>query len=430
MKQKIVHEQLLQQKMNKSLIQAINVLQFSSTELLEYIQQVTKDNPLIEEVSYDYELAEYRSNNSASTPFEDLNERTLSMSDQLKEQLYTININPEYKPIVNFGIDSLDDSGYLDITLDEWATQCETSLDKVEQALTYIQSLDPTGIGARSLRECIILQLKQMNLFQFYMEDLLDNKLAWVAEENLDAIANEYQITRADARKAIQAIQGCHPKPGTLLVEKKSEFIIPEAVVRKEAGEWRISFYSWSNPTITMDETYKDVHDVGQEAESYLKEKYNQVDWLQYVLTYRKNTLERVIYKIVEKQASFFEHGYFMLQPFTLQKIADELGVHVSTVSRAIRGKYVQTNYGVLPLKFFLQPGIKQRDGKFVAAFTIKKVITELVEFEDKHNPLSDEVIRMKIDNEFGIKIARRTVMKYREQLGIPSSMKRKVGGN
>ncbi|MUK89181.1 RNA polymerase factor sigma-54 [Ornithinibacillus sp. L9] len=426
MRQKIVHEQILQQKMSKSLIQAIHLLQFSSVELLDYIQEISKDNPLIEEVNFDYELTRYKNVHSDPIPFEELNERKLSFYDQLKEQLYTLKLPAQLKPVVLFGIDSLDETGYLEIGMEEWSEKCDASIKQVEKALTFIQSLEPAGIGARTLSECILLQLKNMKSYQLHMEDLLENHLVWVAEEDVSAITEYYGITEEEALQTIHAIQACHPKPGQLLVEKEPEYIIPEASIKKENGEWKISFYKWSNPTIRVSESYKQLRDLGKEGEAYLKEKNNQIDWLHQVLSYRVNTIEQVIKKIVEKQAAFFERGYYMLQPLTLQELANELHVHVSTVSRAIRSKYVQTQYGIIPLKFFLQPGIKQQSGKPIAAFVVKKLIHELIEHEEKLKPLSDEAIRMRLRDEFGIQIARRTVMKYREQLGIPSSIKRK----
>ncbi|UJL45287.1 RNA polymerase factor sigma-54 [Virgibacillus sp. NKC19-16] len=426
MRPRLVQEQTLQWKMNQSLLQAIHILQFDSVELIDYIKEVSKENPLIEEVNYDYDIAQYRTHNSNPAAIGEINQAELTMYDHLKNQLYTLDMSEELKPIVLFGIDSLDDDGYLMIDLDLWADQCNTTAEMVEHALGKIQKLDPVGIGARTLSECILLQLKQMDMNQSFIEDLLKEHLDWIAEENIGSIAAHYQTTEEVATKIIKHIQSCHPKPGKLLETEKPEYIIPEASIYKEDGTWKVSFYKWNSPTIEVNQAYVNLKDIEKEAAMYLKEKYKQVDFLQQAIKYRSNTLELVVKNIVEKQYMYFEHGAFMLQPLTLREIASDLDIHVSTVSRTINNKYVQTNHGVTPIKFFLQPGVKQTNGKQTASFVIKQLIHEFIQYENKAKPLSDEQIKRKLDDEFGIKVARRTIMKYREQLNLPSSTKRK----
>ncbi|MBY7144068.1 RNA polymerase factor sigma-54 [Virgibacillus sp. NKC19-3] len=425
MKPSLVQEQKLQWKMNQSLLQAIHILQFDSVELIDYIKEVAKENPLIEEVHYDYNMAQYRTENANSPEIGEMNQTELTMYDHLKNQLYTLEISEELEPIILFGIDSLNDDGYLAVDLDIWAQQCNTTKNMVEQALGMIQKLDPVGIGARTLDECILLQLEQMDIHQPFMEHLLKEHLDWIAEENTESIAAHYQITEETAAKIIKHIQSCHPKPGKLLETEKPEYIIPEATIYKDDGMWKVSFYKWNSPTIEINRTYMDLK-VEKEAAMYLKEKYKQVDFLKQAIKYRSNTLELIVKNIVEKQYMYFEHGAFMLQPLTLREIASDLGMHISTVSRAISHKYVQTNQGVTPIKFFLQPGVKQINGKQTASFVIKQLIHECIQYENKTKPLSDEQIKKKLDKAFGIKVARRTVMKYREQLNLPSSTKRK----
>ncbi|MBP1969437.1 RNA polymerase sigma-54 factor [Virgibacillus natechei] len=426
MKPRLVQEQTLQWKMNQSLLQSIHILQFDSVELIDYIKEVSKENPLIEEVNYDYDFAQYKSSSSNDVSIGEINQAELTMYDHLKNQLYTLDMTDEQEPIILFGIDSLDEDGYLTVDIDLWAKQCHTTEETVEQALVMIQSLEPAGIAARSLSECILIQLKKMNITQSFIEDLLKEHLNWIAEENYQTIAAHYATNEANIKEIIDCIKLCHPKPGKLLVTEKPEYIIPEASIYKAEGTWKVSFYKWNSPTIEINQSYKEFKDVGEETAAYLKEKYKQVDWLQQAIKYRSHTLEHVVKNIVEKQYMYFEHGAFMLQPLTLREIANDLDLHVSTVSRTINNKYVQTTQGVTPVKFFLQSGIKQLDGKQTASFVIKKLIGELMQHENKIKPLSDEQIKKKLDDEFDIKIARRTVMKYRKQLNIPSSTKRK----
>lgn len=423
MQPKLVQEQTLQLKMNQSLIQAIHLLQFSGVEMVEYIQELAKENPLIEEVNFDYELSSFKQTNVKDVSIGEINQAELSMYEQLKSQLYSINVPDELQGAVHFGIDSLNDDGYLTIGIADWAEDCHITIDMAEEALRLIQQLEPAGIGARTLQECIQLQMPDSGSF---LEELLTDHLEWVADENIPAISDHFQLSEAEAEQILKQIQSCHPKPGQLLSANDTEYIIPEAYIYEENGNWKISFYKWHSPTIEINESYKNLQVDEKQAKDFLKEKMNQVNWLQQAIKFRGNTLENVIEKMVEKQRMYFEHGTFMLQPLTLKEIAAELNLHISTVSRAITNKYVQTKHGVLPLKFFLQSGVKQKDGQQTASFVIKQLIAELINDEDKQKPLSDQVIKNRLQQEFGITVARRTVMKYREQLGIASSTKRK----
>ncbi|RYG74433.1 RNA polymerase sigma-54 factor [Lentibacillus lipolyticus] len=423
MKPKIVQEQKLQLKMNQSLIQSIQLLQFTGMEVVEYIQEMAKENPLIEDVSYDYELESFKQAGETQPAIGEINQKEESMYDQLKNQLYTIHVPENLRPAVLFGIDSLNEDGYLELDLETWKEQCAISYEQAEEALGWIQSLEPAGIGARSLKECILLQLADAHTLA---EELLEDHLEWLADEDISAIGEHFQISETEASEIVQQIKACHPKPGHLLSVKKTEYIIPEAYIYEDNGKWKIQFYKWHSPVIEISDAYKNFQPDEQEAANYLKEKYQQLNWLKQAVQFRGNTLERVIETIVQKQQLYFAHGAFMLQPLTLKDLAAELDMHISTISRAITNKYVQTKHGVIPLKFFLQSGVKQKNGQQTASFVIKQLIGELIKNEDKQKPLSDQAIKIRLQEEFGITVARRTVVKYREQLGLPASTKRK----
>lgn len=423
MKPSIVQEQTLQMKMNQSLIQAIHLLQFSGMEIIDYIQELSKENPLIEDVNFDYEISQFKQGSSNDVSIGEINQSELSMYEHLKSQLYALDIPNDLRQAVDFGIDSLNEDGYLDIEMAFWAEQCHITVRQTEETLELIQQLEPAGIGARSLKECIQLQMPASKQF---LDELLTDHLDWVAEENIREISEHFNLSENETEKTLKQIQSCHPKPGQLLSAKKTEYIIPEAYIYEQNGNWQISFYKWHSPTIEINESYKNLQVEEKEAADYLKEKFNQVNWLKQAIKFRGNTLENVIRIIVEKQRMYFEHGAFMLQPLTLKEVAAELGMHISTVSRAITHKYVQTKQGVIPLKFFLQSGVRQKDGEQTASFVIKQLIAEMINNEDKQRPLSDQTITNRLQQEFGIRAARRTVMKYRQRLGFASSAKRK----
>ncbi|MFD1848983.1 RNA polymerase factor sigma-54 [Oceanobacillus bengalensis] len=425
MKPRLIQQQTLQWKMNQSLIQSINILQFSSLELKDYVDQLSKENPLIEEVNYDDAFERYRTS-ANQVAIGEINAAEKSMYERLKDQLVGLSIPKKLKPVVEYGIDSLDSDGYLDLDLTLWAEHCSVSVELVEQAIEYIQALEPAGIGARSLSECITIQLKQMQVEAPFVRNLLDEHLEWVATEDIEAITLQYDTSEERVLDLINMIKLCHPKPGQLLDSEAPEYIIPEASIYREDGVWKIKFFKWATPVIKVTSTYRDIKDLGRDATNYLKEKYKQIENINKAILYRTNTLESIIQIIVEKQYYFFEEGMVMLKPLTLREVAEDLDIHLSTVSRAINQKYVQTKQGVLPLKFFFQSGIRQENGRHTAASAIKHFIVSIIQQEDKKKPLSDQMIKNKLDEEYGIKIARRTVMKYREQLKISSSVKRR----
>lgn len=427
MKTRLIQNQSLQWKMNHSLMQSIQLLQCNSLQLMEYINQVAKENPLIEEVNYDYDMENYRrSYSKEKLDIGEMNKKIDSMYEHLKKQLVTLSYPENLRSIIEYGIDSLNEDGYLDIHIEQWAEECSTTLNVIEKALGFIQMLEPTGIGARTLSECIFLQLRKMYKAPSFLEDLLNNHLDWIANDDIELITKSYGITEIKAKELIQHIRLCHPKPGQLLGVETVDYIIPEAKIYKEDDIWKINFYKWASPTIKLNHQYEKLKGIEKETDLFLKEKYNQVESLKQAIYFRTNTLESIIKVIVENQFLFFEYGIAKLKTFTLREISAQLEIHISTVSRAISHKYVQTPFGVLPIKFFLQSGIRKNTGNNLAKAAIQKIMHQLIGGENKSKPLSDQKIKNILEDEFGIQIARRTIMKYREQLHIPSSTNRR----
>ncbi|MDY0395958.1 RNA polymerase factor sigma-54 [Virgibacillus halophilus] len=355
MQPRLIQEQSLQWKMNQSLLQAIQILQFSSVELLDYIKEVANENPLVDEIDTNYNVYSELGGSGSQPDIGEINSAELSMFERLKRQLFTLNMPEEMLPVVIYGIDSLDESGYLTIDLQTWANDLQISPETALEALSLLQSLDPPGIGARTLTECILLQLQKTaginNLAA--AADLLHNHLDWVADNDLRAITNAYDVDEKQAADLIEHIRACHPKPGNLLADKKADYIIPEAAIIKEDGRWKISFYKWSKPTISLNHDYENLAGLKEEDKTYLKEKKQQIEWLNNAIDYRISTLEKIIHFVVQKQLLYFEEGTEALRPLTLKEAAGELDISISTVSRSIQNKYVQTTQGVTPIKFF-----------------------------------------------------------------------------
>ncbi|WP_042222545.1 RNA polymerase factor sigma-54 [Oceanobacillus manasiensis] len=421
-------EQRLQRKLNQSLLQSIQLLQFSGLELLEYIEEIAEENPLIDQTEISTSFTDYIYDSSQKGLDPNLwEERERSMGDKLKDQLLLLDVPDEKVDLVEYGIDSLNDDGYLDITIEEWASEKLASDAQIQESLEILQQLEPAGVGARNLTECILLQVKRYSKgIAPFLEDLLLNHLDWIASASIAEISAEYNVTPTKVREILNQIKDCHPKPGQLLQPKKTENVVPEAFIYKSEGKWQVSFYKWSTPIITIDSTYQHINPHQKEAHHFLNRKRQEIEKLNRAFVFRANTLENIIYVIIQKQWQYFELGVHYIRALTLRDVAEDLNIHLSTVSRAVANKYVQTTNGAVPLKFFFQSGIKQKNGKQQASVSAKLLLKKIVEHEVSHSPYSDEALRDKLKKEFGIEIARRTVMKYREQLNIPSSIKRK----
>jgi RNA polymerase sigma-54 factor len=423
MKQQLVQRQVLERKLSQSLIQSIELLQFNSAELYDYIQDVTNENPLIEEVVYEGDSPPQTYAPADAVSFDTMNQAEQTLYDRLKEQLAMVALPNELRPVVEYGIDSLDESGYIDITLEEWSEACRTTVTVVKEALAKIQELEPVGIGARSLGECLYLQVRQMDGYLPYMKDLLLNRIEWIADANEEAICEAYTIDQTEFHAFMDMLKKCDPKPGSNLHTNQIEYIIPEAKIYKQENAWRIAFTHWRRPRFIINSFYNEVNEA--QAKKFLIKKREQLNWLEGAIKYREATIERIIREILNKQIDFFERGIVYLQSMTLHEVAVELDIHLSTVSRAISNKYVETPHGVVDLKFFFQSGIDGNNGKRAAA-AIQQLIYRLVQQENKEKPLSDESIKAILQEEYNLDISRRTVMKYRQKLSIPASYKRR----
>ncbi|MRG84726.1 RNA polymerase factor sigma-54 [Salinibacillus xinjiangensis] len=425
MKPKLTQEQRLSWKLTQQLGQAIEILQYNGYQLNQFLENQMKENPLIEVET------------EKDVPFEPTLEGHLSFDEKIfspesedlasyvRGQLIDKHMTPKMKEAVEFGIDSLDENGYLTVTLSEWQDNVGTDEQTVAEALQLIQSLDPAGIGARRLQECLYLQLKRNPEPNEVTMNLVREHLEWIADYRLDEIMAEYDISESEAIQAIKEVQSLDPKPGTSVAGATSSYIVPDAEVFQEQGMWRISLTKWNRPTVTVHDHYLEVKQIDKKEENFIKKYVQQGKWLQKALQQRYESLEKIFGIIVKRQLAFFDRGPETLKPMVLKDIAADVNLHSSTVSRAVKEKYLQTPHGVFPVKFFFQSGVSTQTGA-VSAYTTKTLIRELIEHEDKAKPLSDQQICEKLQREYHMGISRRTVTKYRLALHLPSSTKRK----
>jgi len=420
--------------MTQRLQQSIQMLQFNVEELRDFLTQKALENPLIDvDTNWNNNHASLSSASNVTTK-DDFIERVStsnqhSLFEYLLDQIHLTMRETHLRHIVLDLIEYVDVNGYLRI--DEEQVRQETNATDIEllDAITLLQQLDPPGVGARNLQEALMLQTEN--------DDYAPNLAYIVLEENFDALVNrqwdvlakQYQVELADISSIYDYVRTLTPVPGAAVGQETTGYIFPDLVVTNHQGELKLKTASMAQPVVKFREHYYQQmgkHD-DREVTEYLKEKQSEYEWIASSLQQREATIFRVGAAIIERQADFFLEKTTDLQPLLLRDVAQQLQVHESTISRSINGKYVQTDFGMFELKRFFTQAVTKRPtgGKVVSADSVQHRIVALIEQENKEKPLSDQKIVeiLKADN---IELSRRTVAKYRENLNIQSSSKRK----
>lgn len=436
---------------------SIKLLQMSTYDLREYIEKEFSENPVLEaqyedtkEVSKEQDRLEYKelvkyleSDNYGSQSYGEYDEEGISpftfiskpesLTDYLEGQILELPIDEYMRSVCSYMIECLDQKGYLDIKKEELMNELDCSEETFNMALIVIQNLEPAGIGARDLKECLEIQLERKGEYDPIVKEIIDNHLDDLADNRYQVIAKDLDITPKKAQDYGDLIKTLEPKPSRgFYTGDEVGFIIPDAEIRKIDGEFFILMKDGVLPMLSVNPLYKDIlkdSTNDKEATEYVKEKIDKAMFLIKSIEQRKSTLHKVLQKILEKQKDYFEKGEKYLKPMTLKEIAEKLEMHESTISRAIRDKYILTSMGTIKIKDLFVNSISNKeksDGEEdVTVINIKKALEEVIKEEDKRKPLSDQAIS-EILKEKGMAISRRTVAKYREELGIKSSSKRK----
>ncbi len=356
-----------------------------------------------------------------------------SLEEHLSNQLAEKTLSPERELLVHFLIGSLDPDGFLRLSVDEISDATGANPYEVEEAMNVLWSLEPAGIGARTLQECLAIQVRRL-----HRQDTLAFRIVtegWSLFERLKVpdLARKFGVSLKDIQEAIDEVKKLHPKPGYLVSPDSSATIIPDLIVEKVDGEFIVNLNDRSVPLLHISRAYADMlkrgSNVDRDVKKYVREKFNNATWLIRSIEQRKSTMLKVMYAIIEKQRDFFEKGPPNLKPLKLQDVADMIEMHISTVSRVTSNKYVQTPHGIYELKYFFIEGVgKDGDGEDVSSAKIRNRIRELVENENSQRPMSDQRIADVLSKE-DLKVARRTVAKYREQMKIlPARLRQKYG--
>jgi len=375
-----------------------------------------------------YEIKAPREENAEEFSRPDVYQVTLP--EHLLSQLNMTKLTDEEITIGEYIIWNINEVGYLSCGIDIIAQNLGVTEEEVEKVLKVIQTFEPPGIGARNLQECLLIQLqenpKENELAITVIRDYFDD----FKNKRFEKIAKKLSITIDEFKEILNKITQLNPKPGAGYVSLFDDSITPDVIVKKEDGEFKIILNDWNIPNLRINNHYKslllDKKNTSKKTKEYIKNRLESARWLINSIHQRRVTIVKVVEAIVERQREFFEKGAGYLKPMILKDIAEEIGMDISTVSRVTNGKYVQTDFGVFELKHFFSEKIRRENGEDVSNKEIKDRIREIIKKEDKKAPLNDSKIAELLKKE-GFSIARRTIAKYREQMGIPISRLRKV---
>ncbi len=440
--------------MTPELRQAIQMLQYTSLELNNYIKQEMEVNPLLEwekpaegvqevaetEIKLDeteidwkeylekYDDISYKvevDKNKKDYSFENYTSYGETLKDYLIEQLNMINIDASDYKTGEYIIQNIDNNGYLIATVEEMAEQLKHSAEEIETILSVIQAFEPYGVGARNLKECLLIQLKDEKNYK--IKQIVEDHLEDIAQNKIAVISKALGISNIKTQEYIDIIKSLEPKPGRSFKGSEDvKYIIPDATIEEINGEFYIFINDITGPRLNINEYYRNLLKTtkDQKTTEYLESKFNSAMWIIKSIEQRRQTMYKVIESILKYQKDFFLYGEKRLNPLTLKDVAEDIEMHESTISRATSGKYVQTPRGLFELKYFFTAGLSARIGE-ISTTSVKSIIKGIIKDENPKKPLSDQVITDMLKAR-EIIISRRTVAKYREELNIPSSSMRR----
>ncbi len=351
-----------------------------------------------------------------------------SLQEHLLRQAELADIAPSVREALTYLIGSIDDRGYLTISLPDTAFQTDYTLEDLQNAATVLTSFEPTGIGSPNIETCLLTQLTANHRENSLAARIIRDHFGLLSRRRIPELSRKLGASPDDIQSAIEEIGKLDPAPGRQFAEDTNRVIEPDVTISKQDGEWKIELNSDYIPRLRISSTYRELIAKGtlsKDEREYLRERMKSGKFLIDSIEQRQRTIERITREILKAQERFFEDGISQLKPLTMTQIADIVGVHETTVSRAIANKYLRTPHGIFEFKYFFTTGYQSSGGDSVSNTSVKELIADLIALEDRASPLSDQTIVKKLQ-EKGLKLARRTVAKYREELGIlPSNLRR-----
>lgn len=457
---RLVHDIFVEQQqkllMTPELRQAIAILHMSTMELNEFIRTELEENPFLEEreieeaeehireenddgawleewleIYHDRDIGVVQKEKKEEKSFDNYLTRVPSLFEHLEFQLRLVKLNEQDFDIGYHLIGNIDSNGYLCIDLDEVARKMGASHDKVEEILRVVHSFHPHGVGARNLSECLLLQLRHYGKESYVARKIIEEHLDDLARGRMNKIASALSISIQQAQEIGDLIRTLDPKPGRQYSsDQEVRYIVPEVFVEKVEGEYIVYVNDLNFPRLVVNHLYESVlrqpDHFSEDTRRYLEDKIGSALWLIRSIEQRRITLYKVASCIVDIQKEFLDKGVQCLRPLKLQQVAQLVNVHESTVSRATSNKYMQTPQGLFELKYFFSSGLESaHNDEKMSSKSIKHMLEGMIGEEDPTRPLSDEQIAQLFKKK-GIRISRRTVAKYRQELGIPSTMSRR----
>lgn len=395
---------------------------YKKTDDVNWYKYIENSNYDSESPSYSYE----KEDSEDQVSFESITPKKESLLDHLVWQIRMSNFSEAEEQFCLLVIGNLNEDGYLskDVTVKELAEEVGLEEDEAEEVLKEIQEFDPIGVASRDLRECLLVQAKVLHLPSI-VENILSNYLDKLEKKNYIYIARKLKTTIENVIEAAKMISNLEPRPSRNFVGDETIYITPDLYVRKVGDDYIVEPNDDGLPRLRISRYYRMAMYKDPNANEYIKQKLNNAKWLIHAIEQRRRTILKVAECIIEKQRDFFDFGPEYLRPMVLRDVAQSLGLHESTISRVTNNKYMHTPYGIFKLKFFFNSGINRENEDQIASEGVKRKIKEITDKEDKKRPLSDQTI-VELLKKDGIIIARRTVAKYREMLGILPSSKRK----
>lgn len=455
--------------MSPQMQQAIHLLQLPLMELSTLIQQELTANPILEETSPDSDSANENNTDDPSSPEVDFDEefsrltelddewreyyrqsgsfRRTSDDEEKKRRYYEESISdletlhehllkqwavssPGNTLLGEWMIGNIDENGYLTTSLEELAPQNPShSIQELQQALKIIQTFHPVGVGARDLKECLLLQLTRLGKGESLEARIVQNHLDDLGKRNYPNIAKAMRLPLKDIQKTAELIGTLEPKPGRIFDQERPQYVVPDVGVEKVGDEFIVMLNDERIPHLRISNLYRGLmkgKGLENQTKDYIRQKVQAGKWLIKNIQQRQQTIYNIAQTLVKEQRDFFENGTAFLKPLVMQKVASEVGIHESTVSRAIASKYMATPHGVFQMKYFFTPGLQTQTGENISTTHIKDILNDLIAKEDAIHPMSDQEIVGELKKK-GIAVARRTVTKYRKELKIlPSNLRKK----
>lgn len=423
--------------MKHELTQSIAILQYSAQELAAYLEEKMLENPLlsmddsqlaVSSLGVDFRSqSRIKSDSDPSDWMEQIRADQVSLEDYLLSQVNLKQQSREVIGALTLLIRNLDDNGYLRISFEELNVPHITFPD-LQKALALLQGLEPYGIGARNLQECLWIQA-HIHARGSLVENILHSHFNDFVNKNWKVLSKKLNTSLKEIQSSSDYIRTLNPRPALAFRQEKVSYIVPDVVVTVCDGELFVGDVEGSFLKLSVDKQYfvQMNHTSNPQVKQYFREKWQEYQWLSRAVEQRKETILRVMSSIVRKQPGCFFHGLDCIKPMTMKEVADELDIHESTVSRAVNGKYVQTPFGIYEMRIFFTVSLPSEtsDVQF-STQKVKQMVASVIENENKTSPFSDQELVERLKQEHGLILARRTAAKYREQLGIPSSSKRK----